>query len=389
MTRMSHMTPKRLGFTLIELLVVIAIIAILIGLLLPAVQKVREAADRSKCQNNLKQLMVACHAYNDTYGNLPPRRGQFGPPYGSTPFDPMLPMGYSFGYMTLFTGGDYFSVFVFLLDFMEQGAIANLIRNGGTFTATATMPMMPNIPVTVTLPPFPRPDQYDWIFVGYTTQIPTLLCPADAPYTPGQPGKTNYVVNGGDNHNINNTNMGLFRGAFGVNSKIKLSNIKDGTSNTLGLSERIRGNTQRDLGNVANGFNPGPNFFSPSQCDGTFDYNNNQYTHTNVWANSVTDGPGNRWARGGTHWVAFTTNSPPNRASCFPGGDNVSILPPTSYHPDGVNCAFLDGSVKFIRNNINAGDPNIAVGSFTGGPSPYGVWGAMGTRAAGDVVNLN
>jgi prepilin-type N-terminal cleavage/methylation domain-containing protein len=169
------------GFTLIELLVVIAIIAILIGLLLPAVQKVREAASRMKCSNNFKQMGIATHAYNDTYQLLPP----------------------GYGWQTAAGTGGYGSTLWFLLPFIEQANLYNSVNGISTSTSALTG------------------------VVAYTTPQKTYFCPSDATYVSANGYMGSYVANAQ---------------VFGVQNAAPTARIPstfaDGTSNTILYAEK-------------------------------------------------------------------------------------------------------------------------------------------------------
>src|SRR5689334_1387321 len=167
---MRHVRKR--GFTLIELLVVIAIIGVLVSLLLPAVQQAREAARRTQCKNNLKQLGLALHNYHDVFNNFVYRKG-----------------GTQGAGNTLRNDGNYvrLSGMVPLLPYIEQTAVINMIQAGDPNNTTG----WGAVPAGGAAPWSGWPV---WTRLG---QIPSFLCPSD-PGVPTARGNNNYAFNAGD-----------------------------------------------------------------------------------------------------------------------------------------------------------------------------------------------
>ncbi len=300
----------RRGFTLIELLVVIAIIAILIGLLLPAVQKVREAAARSKCSNNLKQIGIALHAYHDTNNKLPPGCTTDLPPYGTS-------------------GGGWGSSWkVYILPQMEQGPLFQrwVFTGNSGYTNANNMPLVNRLTIpTYRCPSSPLPDFYatagnNGNFLMFTSYF-------------GVAGSTLDTT-----HNNAANGLASGSGTLFANSGVTLVGITDGTSNTILVGE---------------------------QSDHMRDANNQPYT---IAYGAITSQGPHGWTMGGntvnigTAFTERTFNCTTTRweinrrglGDSAANGTNNNTgrnIPFTSAHTGGANMLFADGSVSFLRDS--------------------------------------
>jgi prepilin-type N-terminal cleavage/methylation domain-containing protein/prepilin-type processing-associated H-X9-DG protein len=330
----SPLPPDRRGFTLIELLVVIAIIAILIALLLPAVQQAREAARRTQCKNNMKQVGLALHNYESTHKAFPPVS--------------CLPLGQTF---------EPWSAHVRLLPYIEQTNLANLVD-------------------------FSKSSQFTGNPVAARTRVSIYMCPSEV-NDRARPTPTlthyplNYAFNEGTWFIYDPKNGNTGDGAFHPNKWFRPADMADGLSNTLAAAEvKAYQPNMWDTNNPnAPGVAPPANPAAlAAYFGGTFDSNG----HT-------------EWVEGDVHETGFTTTFPPNTKVPYTNGgitydvdltsvrDGESTSAPTyaavtarSYHPGAVNALMFDGAVKSVSESV-----------------ALPVWRAAGTRASGEPTSLD
>jgi prepilin-type processing-associated H-X9-DG protein len=276
---------------LIELLVVIAIIAVLIGLLLPAVQKVREAAARTQCKNNLKQIGLALHMYHDTFSTFP---------LGATPTN---------------AANANWAWSALILPYLEQNNLYNQLS-----VATVSLPTDLGNANTVAL---------------LQTPLKVFICPSDPgsgglnmnrPFTnPSnvQVAQSNYPGNGGDDNNDGS------QGIFAIGVKVNIQSITDGTSNTILVGERTTPPYSPGASDYTGlsrraalwcGYDPNASAQDTTQKEAMWGYGNSRPQDGYTGTGFDTDGP--TWAF-------------------------------SSSHTGGMQFVFCDGSVTFINQNIN------------------------------------
>ena len=329
------------GFTLIELLVVIAVIGILVALLLPAVQFAREAARRSTCANNMRQMVLATHHYLDANRAMPS-------------FSCLPPPGVS---------GGVWSVQARILPFIEQVQLQNMINFNYSYTDIVRAPQHAQVT---------------------KMRIPVYLCPDEVraePRLPSSPtGVTHFPLSYGANLGtwlvFDPVNGRVANGAFVINAGLTDSGFIDGMSNTMAYAE-----IKAYQPNVNPGNPSGPNEPVPADAAAVASF---------AGSAAVSQTGHTEWVDGKVHETGFTTTLPPNKKVLITSGgvpydidliskaESTSNVVPTyaavtarSYHPGIVQVALMDGSVRAVGNSVETL-----------------VWRAMGTRDGNESAEL-
>jgi prepilin-type N-terminal cleavage/methylation domain-containing protein len=316
------------GFTLIELLVVIAIIAILIALLLPAVQQAREAARRSQCKNNLKQLGLALHNYHDSARCFPP--------------------GVTRATTTNSTWGG-FSAHTMLLPYLDQAPLYNKV-NFHQFSY--------------------GPDNV----ITRRTVVPVFMCPSDSALRgSAEVGNNNYPMSTGPS--VGWTGAGDSNGFFARDIIVRISDAQDGASQSIMASEHLVGD------NSSTTYTPGDLVRAVPFPSGT---PNKKWTPAQVaaYGTACTAAKTNHHSSGGQSWMysmmyetLFNTLATPNNPAptCYicsgcGDGDNPGNFPARSRHVGGVHTLLGDGAIRFVSDSID-----------------HNTWQSLGSIRDGDI----
>ena len=408
---------RRQAFTLVELLVVIAIIGILVGLLLPAVQAAREAARRMSCSNNFKQIGLGIHNYHSAYKQLPTNMTGTDQPRGV-------------GDRTADGSLRRLSFLVGILPFVEQQALWEQIVNPSNKlvpgTAWNTGGAAPLNNMWQSMGPHPGRRNY----VPWVTEVPTYRCPSDPAQSQGGGGlgRTNYaaavgdsidnVMYGGINEvgawqwdmNSNGTvdqdwvvtrSRAACRGFFWNRVEMKFRDCLDGLANTVAAGEICTSGGKREIkaDYVRNiDFTPtNGRIGEPVYCKEGAHIDVNRPAFYDPGA-TVDGGSGNlrgsRWADGRLPYASINNILPPNSPSCIRDNSDSYFMISTvgSRHQGGAHVLMGDGAVIFLTDSIEAGNASAQTVLRDGGnnppgtPSPYGLWGALGTRDSGEQI---
>jgi prepilin-type N-terminal cleavage/methylation domain-containing protein/prepilin-type processing-associated H-X9-DG protein len=330
--------PRTRGFTLIELLVVIAIIAILISLLLPAVQQAREAARRTQCKNNLKQIGLALHNYLDVHRGFPPA------------FVSDVSTGVN-------TPGGEWSPHARILPFLEQANLYNLADLGLAYDDPANGTIASQRIATFMCPSEPL----DQVRTDSGTGLPIHY-------------PVNYGYNAGTWNVWDNTTRTPGNGSFATNFSFKMRDFRDGTSNTLCFSEVKAYTPYNRDGDNGTSTIPG----TAAEVDALVALGGSNKSNS-----GHTEGVDGR-----VHQTGFTTTLVPNSFVTVPAGDasrggdytscredkncttsTFAAVTSRSYHTGAVNALMMDGSVHSISENID-----------------LGTWRDLGQRNDGNVI---